>query len=746
MRTAYVKQLTNNGGPTVLGALALALAGCGGGGGGGGGGASLSGDYFVCIGTYTKTDAASGMVVVQNEALFRDNFCGQGLPPGAPQAVNSACTCAVDRESAITKCQEELAAQDATNPGGAFVYSYTVSTAEPASGRAGDQCDPDADEIASLRQSLVGGTAESSGPLSGTLSLSVTVEITIGIPPFAVTETRTFSDSSGVSGRADYSVIGELGSCPAGGCGFELSRLVGTAGNLNIEGNTGTNITFLNAGMARGTVQNDGSVNIPAGNAALTVNFDQNGTHNARIWHSDRALTGRLTNGGATLELDTIQIPQGSAVMRLSNLRVQANVLPPTALIAPNGGTFECASPTGTVLSFDGRSSTSSIDQFLWRVNGGAPVLTTGLFQREYALGDHELELTVVNALGGSASTDAAVSIVNTTPPTIVPSTVTTVATCDVVNQGSTLVLPTVTDSCSGVQRLSGRVVATNGVPLGSPIELVNGHGALPVGQHEVIWEALDNEGNIATLPQLVSVVPAFYGTHGVYLPDGAKLRTPFGNRAVLANGSGGRVELGVEANSGEIRTLSPVFLRERAQVFGRVLSAQGITTQNGVLSEGLLQFTNPNLAPPVVRSVATPPGGSNVMLEPGQVQTLAPGSYGQLGVKSRATLRLSSGVYFLLGAMIEPDAIIELNGNVELVIRNDFTFRGILRYVGGSRLIVSYLGTSTAFIEREFPRVSLYAPNAKIVLGAANIQSFVGTITAREIEAAPRATIVCSL
>ena len=745
MRTMYSNLQKQQARLAVLGASALAVAGCG--GGGGGGGSELSGRYFVCIGTYTKTDAASGEVIVQDEALVRDAFCGQNPAPNANEAINAACTCSAGMSGdAVTKCQEELAAKDGANPDGTFIYSYNIVAAELASGRVGDQCDPDTDEIATLRQSLVGGTAEATGPLSGTLGLSVTVEVTIGIPPFTHTETRTFSDSSQLSGRLDYSVSGELGSCPPGGCDFEISRFVGGAGDLEIEGNTGSNITFLNAGMIRGVIQNDGSIHIPAGAAALTVNFDQNGTHNAQVWTSDRVLTGTLSDDGTTLQLDPIQIPQESAVMTLANLAVQATIVPPVAVMAPNGGTFECVSPSGTTLTFDGRISTDELDQYVWLVDGGPPQVTTGLYQNDFLLGDHGLELIVSNALGGSARADALISIVDTTPPSIVPSTVSTVATCDVQNQGATIVLPTVSDTCSGVRRLEGRVVATNSTALPMSVPLVNGTAALPVGEHEVVWEAEDYEGNISMQSQLISVVPAFYGTNGVYLPDGARLRTAFGNRAPIGNGAGGIVELGVEANSGEIRSLGPVTLRDRSTVFGSVISAQAITPQSNVNTEGLFPFTDPHLAPPVVPSFATPTGGPSVSLEPNVVQTLAPGSYGALSVKSSAMLRLSDGVYYLTGATIEPDAIIEVSGDVELVIRDHFTFRGRLEYLGGASLILGYLGTSTAFVERQLPQAALYAPFAKVVLGAANIQSFVGTITAKQIEAAPRATIICSL
>src|SRR5215217_4837829 len=68
------------------------------------------------------------------------------------------------------------------------------------------------------------------------------------------------------------------------------------------------------------------------------------------------------------------------------------------------------------------------------------------------------------------------------------------------------------------------------------------------------------------------------------------------------------------------------------------------------------------------------------------------------------------------------------------------------LSYASGATLSVLYLGTAKSFIERQFGGARFFAPFGKVVLGAANIQSFVGTLTAKQFEVAPRATVTCDL
>lgn len=713
------------GASTIVGVIALA-AGCG-----DPEDKDLSGSYYMCLGTYTKTDQNGALIGPANQTLIPDSYCGRNTASGAPKQ-NSACTCATSVEDAVTKCSAQLASgRSGKDPDDASItwnFSYNVTSADVALSIQSERCDPNGN-TATVTQALIGGPAQYSALLTGSVYMSA----------------DDYHDNGTTSGRVDYTVDGRIGNCPTGGCSFAMTRFMGTASDMDVYYDF-TGISFANAGEINGKVQNDGSIQIPASAMGLTINFNRDGNHNSRSWANSSTVTGHLSSDGKLLTLDTINIGLEGASIVLSNLTTGEVSPPPVAVINPSSISLECTSPAGAAVHLDATASTGGNGEFYWKIDDGAYVAGAGQLDTTLALGSHRVKLAVPNALEGIGYATSAVTIVDTTPPALTAGTVTTVRVCDVGLSGVTLMAPTITDSCSGVRELTGKVISTNGQTLSTPIDLVDGHGYLPVGQHVVVWEAVDNAGNHSTLNQTVSVIPSFYATAGFYLPDGAKLRTPLSDRTPFANASG-QAQLGVEATSGEIWSGGSVWLRDRAHVYGKVYSAGAITPQNGVITDGLYPYTRPfYLAPPLQRSAPMPGGGPAVSLEPDQTRTLVPGSYGDLSVKSRSILKISAGTYNFTAAMLEPDSVLEVSGDTTIVIGTNFTYRGKVNYVGSAKLTIIYLGTSTAYIERYLKAADLYAPNAKVVLGVAGVEAYVGAITARQIEAAPRATILCDI
>jgi len=477
--------------------------------GGGGGDSNLDGNYFMCEGKYTKTNQA-GTVLTSDGDLVPDIYCGSNPATAAPKQ-NSICVCAASQTDAVSKCKNVLAngmtAKDPNDNSITWSYTYNVSSAQQANGRASDKCSTQ-DQLASTSFALVGGPAEYSAALTGSVGLGVTVCIDYVV----YTDCTNYSASSGLSGRVDYSVDGKLGSCPNTGCGFEMSRFMGTGGNLSISDTTVSGIDFVNAGTIAGTVQNDGSVQIPANAFALTVNYDRNGNHNSTVWSNGQVLTGHLSSDGTVLTLDTITIQDGGT-LTLSGLTATTTLAPPVVKINPSSVTVECTSPAGAAVHLDGTATTGGNGQYFWKVDSGASSLTAGQFDATLAVGSHHVTLAVPNGLEGVGYATAPVNVVDTTPPTLTASNVTTVKVCDVSNVGVTLTPPTVTDVCTGVQQVTGRVVASNGQNLSQPIDLSNGKGSVPVGQHQVVWTATDNAGNAQSITQTISVIPSFYGT-----------------------------------------------------------------------------------------------------------------------------------------------------------------------------------------------------------------------------------------
>lgn len=98
-----------------------------------------------------------------------------------------------------------------------------------------------------------------------------------------------------------------------------------------------------------------------------------------------------------------------------------------------------------------------------------------------------------------------------------------------------------------------------------------------------------------------------------------------------------------------------------------------------------------------------------DVHLEPDRSASVAPGRYGQLIVKSRSTVYLRAGTYFLDRLQLEPQSQVvfdDTDGAVVLVVADDVISRG--RFVDGStetdaRLLLAFLGTGVVAMETAF-------------------------------------------
>ncbi len=130
------------------------------------------------------------------------------------------------------------------------------------------------------------------------------------------------------------------------------------------------------------------------------------------------------------------------------------------------------------------------------------------------------------------------------------------------------------------------------------------------------------------------------------------------------------------------------------------------------------------------------------VHLEPGQAAVAAPGRYGGLIVKSRATLELSTGTYYVDRLQLEPDADLVLDdtsGAITIVVGDGVIARG--DWVDGDTsqpldLVLVYLGSGTITFETPFDGF-VVAPSGRLQLGGNHI-THAGAFFAREVEVRP--------
>lgn len=136
----------------------------------------------------------------------------------------------------------------------------------------------------------------------------------------------------------------------------------------------------------------------------------------------------------------------------------------------------------------------------------GGPVTLVQSPPGPYPVGRSAVTLTAYDASGLSGSCVATVTVLDTTPPVIAPST-SAIPVCTSRFQPVTLPAPAVSDACATAPIVPhGEVIAVHGKPLATAIPLDDGAAELPLGDVTVRWTAHDASANPAQLDQVVTI------------------------------------------------------------------------------------------------------------------------------------------------------------------------------------------------------------------------------------------------
>jgi|GEM_PF-4382466 len=250
------------------------------------------------------------------------------------------------------------------------------------------------------------------------------------------------------------------------------------------------------------------------------------------------------------------------------------------------------------------------------------------------------------------------------------------------------------------------------------------------------------------TLPVAVPFEAVALGAaNSLALADRVTVVAPDGSFSPIVNSGTSSTNVGVDAQTGSVWSAAPLTLRNRAQVTGDARSARAITLQSGASVTGQVVANTP--IPAVVhrfrvrRAATVPPP---VSLEPDTQRTLAPGFYGPLNVKSRATLTLDSGHYFFQSVTIEPAASVRLLSSLApttIAVASAVIFRGTLETDDGlfPNLALEALGTDPVTIEAPF-RGTILAPSGTLKLGGNDV-AHEGSFFARSVQIEPGLRIV---
>jgi hypothetical protein len=194
---------------------------------------------------------------------------------------------------------------------------------------------------------------------------------------------------------------------------------------------------------------------------------------------------------------------------------------------------------------------------------------------------------------------------------------------------------------------------------------------------------------------------------------------------AAVANAGTGTVSVSADAvlTSDVWSRGNLVFVGERGQIAGSVTTAGTVTRQNGVVIGGPVLEHQTLTAVPTSWTITFPASSTNVQLQPGQTQTLAPGGYATVSVASNATLTLQTGTYYFDQLSNEPQGKILFTGTGPFIVyvRSAFMVKGPVTLPAGSPptpLLIGFAGTSDVFVQTDLD-ATVVAPNANVTLAA---------------------------
>lgn len=237
------------------------------------------------------------------------------------------------------------------------------------------------------------------------------------------------------------------------------------------------------------------------------------------------------------------------------------------------------------------------------------------------------------------------------------------------------------------------------------------------------------------------------YASRSLKLNDRTELNPWWVATSNLTLGYGNRLRANVVA-SGNVNLRRPVVWGDL--MYGGELVSQGVVAQSiqgTVTKSALSEFAGLNfsLVPPAS------PGSVGTSIEPDKSGSLAPGEYGSVAVKSRATLRLEGGRYVFESFQMEPDAKVEVKFNgapLEIWVASSLFFKRNVNFVldGGDAgdILWMYTGSGEVIYDGMIgynPVVkagagvpgTLIAPNASVSL-ASNARIW-GALWAKDIE-----------
>ncbi|HEY4175518.1 MAG TPA: hypothetical protein VGM90_01740 [Kofleriaceae bacterium] len=231
------------------------------------------------------------------------------------------------------------------------------------------------------------------------------------------TITLTSPDGSGTTnatGRLEF--IG--GNCTTGSCPIRLVWLPLQAANFSFAGHTIEHPFFINTTIGEGTFFAGSGVFVIPGEMQITASGTLSGDRRGLVSGAGAVGVGILNQAGRQLVFAQTYIA-GDVKVDIQIIATIDNLLPTVTL----GSTplVECNTAGGANIALpalvndvDGTHHTSQ-----WYIDGILEQVDTDELRRFMPLGPHDVQIVVFDESGGSASASTVVTVVDTTPPSV---------------------------------------------------------------------------------------------------------------------------------------------------------------------------------------------------------------------------------------------------------------------------------------------------------------------------------------
>jgi len=222
---------------------------------------------------------------------------------------------------------------------------------------------------------------------------------------------------------------------------------------------------------------------------------------------------------------------------------------------------------------------------------------------------------------------------------------------------------------------------------------------------------------------------------------DRTQVRTPSGGFALVSNTGTLLSDFGIESQLGDISSVAPVSVHDRAHVNGSIVSGGNVSQGSGVVVTGSVtmnhSFGLPDLASWRIQFQLST---QDVILQPSQSANLTPGAYSHLTLQSSSQATLRTGTYFIDQLDLEPQATLRLDesaGPIFIYVKTSIIYRGNVTGGTADKLLLAYLGFSPVTVIESSFNGTLVAPSAPVRLGVGGI-SHSGAIFAKDLQVDP--------